>query len=196
MGGKLASGGPASVEGEAGVWVDGDFHTVREDLRAGDGEQSLKNCEALRHGRPGEEPSSKCRALAPGRRGFWFGRSGGRGLRQHSQGTRALLVPGPHCQASGDWKGRGRQCGSLSFAKILPVCRTIWCLHPMQSALANLPHSFRFVQFGSKDLESLQVTLWRWKWQPASVFLPGHCMDRGAWQATVHGVARVGHDSN
>lgn len=57
-------------EGEAGMWVDGDFHTVREDLRAGDGEQSLKNCEALRHRRLGEEPSSKCRALAPGRRGF------------------------------------------------------------------------------------------------------------------------------
>ena len=57
-------------EGEAGMWVDGDFHTVREDLRAGDGEQSLKNCEALRHRRLAEELSSKCRALAPGRRGF------------------------------------------------------------------------------------------------------------------------------
>ena len=28
----------------------------------------------------------------------------------------------------------------------------------------------------------------------APVLLPGESMDRGAWQATVHGVARVGHD--
>ena len=26
------------------------------------------------------------------------------------------------------------------------------------------------------------------------VFLPGESIDRGAWQAIVHGVARVGHD--
>ena len=35
---------------------------------------------------------------------------------------------------------------------------------------------------------------WRRKWQPTPVFLPGESMDRGAWQATVHGVARVRHD--
>ena len=29
-----------------------------------------------------------------------------------------------------------------------------------------------------------------WKWQPAAVFLPGNPMDRGAWQATVHGFAK------
>ena len=33
---------------------------------------------------------------------------------------------------------------------------------------------------------------WRRKWQPTPVFLPGKCKDRGAWQATVHRVARVG----
>ena len=27
------------------------------------------------------------------------------------------------------------------------------------------------------------------KWQPTSVFLPGKSHDRGAWWATVHGVA-------
>ena len=32
------------------------------------------------------------------------------------------------------------------------------------------------------------------KWQSTTVFLPGNSMDRGTWQATVHGVARVGHD--
>ena len=31
---------------------------------------------------------------------------------------------------------------------------------------------------------------WRRKWQPTPVFLPGNPMDRGAWRATVHGVAQ------
>ena len=30
---------------------------------------------------------------------------------------------------------------------------------------------------------------WSRKWQPVSVFLPGKCLDRGVWWATVHGVA-------
>ena len=31
---------------------------------------------------------------------------------------------------------------------------------------------------------------WRRKWQPTPVFLPGNPMDREAWWATVHGVAK------
>ena len=31
---------------------------------------------------------------------------------------------------------------------------------------------------------------WRRKWQPNPVFLPGNFIDRGTWQATVHGVAQ------
>ena len=31
---------------------------------------------------------------------------------------------------------------------------------------------------------------WRRKWQPAPVFLPGKSLDRGAWLATVHEVAK------
>ena len=31
---------------------------------------------------------------------------------------------------------------------------------------------------------------WRRKWQPTQEFLPGKSLDRGAWQATVHGVAK------
>ena len=31
---------------------------------------------------------------------------------------------------------------------------------------------------------------WRRKWQPTAVFLPGESMDRGAWWAAVHGVAK------
>ena len=32
--------------------------------------------------------------------------------------------------------------------------------------------------------------LWRRKWQPIPVFLPEKSTDRGAWRATVHGVAK------
>ena len=35
---------------------------------------------------------------------------------------------------------------------------------------------------------------WRRKWQPTPVSLPGEFHERGAWQAIVHGVTRVGHD--
>ena len=31
---------------------------------------------------------------------------------------------------------------------------------------------------------------WSRKWQPTPVFLPGKSMDRGAWQATVHEIAK------
>ena len=31
---------------------------------------------------------------------------------------------------------------------------------------------------------------WRWKWHPTPVFLPENPMDGGAWQATVHGIAK------
>ena len=31
---------------------------------------------------------------------------------------------------------------------------------------------------------------WRRAWQPTPVFLSGKSMDRGAWQVTVHGVAK------
>ena len=36
--------------------------------------------------------------------------------------------------------------------------------------------------------------LWRRKWQPIPVFLPGESMDRGAWQTIVHWIARVRQD--
>ena len=35
---------------------------------------------------------------------------------------------------------------------------------------------------------------WRRKWQPTPVFLPGESHGLTAWQATVRGVPRVGHD--
>jgi len=31
---------------------------------------------------------------------------------------------------------------------------------------------------------------WKREWQPTPLFLPEESMDRGAWQVTVHGVAK------
>ena len=39
-------------------------------------------------------------------------------------------------------------------------------------------------------LDPSTLLTWRRKWQPTPVFLPGESMDRGAWRATVHGVAK------
>ena len=36
--------------------------------------------------------------------------------------------------------------------------------------------------------------LWRRKWKPTSVYLPGKSMDRDVWWATVQGWQRVGHN--
>ena len=53
-----------------------------------------------------------------------------------------------------------------------------------------------------KNLPAMQETRVRFlgwedplekKWLPTPVFLPENSIDRGAWRATVHGVARVGH---
>ena len=36
--------------------------------------------------------------------------------------------------------------------------------------------------------------VFRRKWKPTAVFSLENPIDRGAWQATVHGIARVGHN--
>ena len=42
-----------------------------------------------------------------------------------------------------------------------------------------------------RDLLSLFIFMpWRRKWQPTPVFLPGESWGRGAWWATVYGVAQ------
>ena len=44
---------------------------------------------------------------------------------------------------------------------------------------------------GSGSIPGSGTIPWRRKWQPTPVSLPGgNPMDRGAWQATVHGVAK------
>ena len=40
----------------------------------------------------------------------------------------------------------------------------------------------------------VEKTSWRRKWQPTPVFLPGKSHGQRSWQATVHGLARVGQD--
>ena len=50
-------------------------------------------------------------------------------------------------------------------------CKLYTCLN---SSLLNSNHSY----------------VWRRKWQPTPVILSGESMDRGSWQATVHGVAK------
>ena len=46
---------------------------------------------------------------------------------------------------------------------------------------------------GARDVGSIPRSgrfPWSRKWQPTPVFLPGKAMDRGAWWAAVHGVAK------
>jgi len=39
-------------------------------------------------------------------------------------------------------------------------------------------------------MQDMQIS-WRREWQPIPIFLLGNPEDRGAWQATVHGVAKL-----
>ena len=60
--------------------------------------------------------------------------------------------------------------------------------------------SFSFSIIPSKEMPGLisfrmdYYYIWRRKWQPTSVPCLENPMDRGVWQAPVHGVARVRHD--
>ena len=57
-----------------------------------------------------------------------------------------------------------------------------------------IPKSGTCLQWGRRGFDPwVRKIPWRRAWQPTPVFLPGESMDRGAWQATVHRVARVGH---
>ena len=47
-----------------------------------------------------------------------------------------------------------------------------------------------YTHLNSSLFNSNHSYVWRRKWQPTPVILPGESMDRGAWQATVHGVAK------
>ena len=60
-----------------------------------------------------------------------------------------------------------------------------------QCSSNNFPHACQSVPTIRCNLAPL---IWRRQWQPTPVFLLENPMDRGTWQATVHGVARVGHN--
>ena len=59
-------------------------------------------------------------------------------------------------------------------------------LQPSHPLLSPSPPAFNLSQHQG-------LFQWRRKWEPTPVFLPGESHERGAWQATVHGVQRVGH---
>ena len=57
---------------------------------------------------------------------------------------------------------------------------------PDGSEVKNLPVNAGRCEFNSWVRE----IPWRRKWQPTAAFLLANLMDRGSWQATVHGVAK------
>ena len=61
-------------------------------------------------------------------------------------------------------------------------------IYTWPSLVAQLIKNLRAMQETQVDLWVGKIP-WRRKWQLTPVFLPGKSTDRGAWQATVHGVA-------
>ena len=74
----------------------------------------------------------------------------------------------------------------------LPVLTTYTIFRTTsQCSSNNFPQAFQSVPTTRYNLAPL---IWRRKWQPTLVFLLENPMNRGTWQAIVHGVARVGHN--
>ena len=92
--------------------------------------------------------------------------------------------------------------GALSVSKshlwaitsILIALMIIFCL-PVALKSMGLPRwlSGKESACSAGDTGSIPVgkILWRRKWQPTPVFLPGNPMDRGTWRATNWGLQRV-----
>ena len=68
--------------------------------------------------------------------------------------------------------------GTKSYIPLISAYICQFCINPLFSPISQ----------GQLPLTQ------RMKWQPTPVVLPGESHRRGAWQATVHGVTRVGHD--
>ena len=86
----------------------------------------------------------------------------GRGLREDTRGEWQRLVGAPS----------GNQCQPLAWA----------------SRVAQMVK--HLLRGGRPGFDSWVGKIpWRRAWQPTPVFLPENPMDRGAWRATVHGVA-------
>ena len=56
----------------------------------------------------------------------------------------------------------------------------------------NMLHIFIWKTYFNRKINKRMMPpkQWRRKWQPTPVFFPGNPMDRGAWRATNHGVAK------
>ena len=67
------------------------------------------------------------------------------------------------------------------------------------SSLAQIMRYLTFILLNSTvfightsniQFSAFYIMFWRRKWRLTPIFLPGNAMDRGAWQATVHGVSK------
>ena len=81
-------------------------------------------------------------------------------------------------------------CGNLYQDSISFHCQTAF--HCMDIVVKNSPANVGDIGFN----HWVGKIPWRWTWQPTPVFLPVKSkipIDRGAWQATVHGVEKTEH---
>ena len=81
----------------------------------------------------------------------------------------------------------------------------VCCVYMMYSILCNI-HIYTGASLVKNGKESAGFHIWQcgrpgfnpwvekipWRraWQPTPIFLPGECIDRGAWQTTVHGITK------
>ena len=77
----------------------------------------------------------------------------------------------------------------------MDICPGVEMLNDME--ISSGGSAVKDVPANAGDLSSIpgsgKIT-WRRKWQPTPEYLLGNPMDRGDWQATVHGSQRVGYD--
>ena len=93
------------------------------------------------------------------------------------------------------------QSGEASWARVFPNTGNSWMYSWVQSTKGYQTRGF---PDGPSDKEPtcqcrrcsfdpwVAKSPWRREWQPTPVSLPGNPMDRGAWWATIHGVAKSG----
>ena len=91
----------------------------------------------------------------------------------------------------------GGDVASSTLTRVGLSLPTFWQLHKSNSCFRMKLWEANIAVNPSTTLTGISLFYnhsWRRKWQPTPVFLSGESIDRGAWQAIVHGVARVRHD--